>query len=183
MTRIRLAWLVWSLLALTALAGCSSAGGERAVFAVFAPSSDGVPATTVDVVDVGLPGLTNVTGSRVTLRRISLGSVPRAVHLRSVTIYGTDVKVGLTRGDLLKYCRHTDKPYPVSADMTPPHSDSPWNVVLAITFAKPGSYHLVRAKIFYTTDGHPGWQYQILDTTITVAAARKGTRPVFDGCL
>ena len=92
------------------------------------------------------------------------------------------MKTALGRGDLLRYCRATDKPYPVSADVTPPHSDSPWNVILAITFAKPGRYHLVRAKVFYTTGAQSGWQYQTLDTTMTVSAASKGTRPVMDGC-
>ena len=54
--------------------------------------------------------------------------------------------------------------------------------MLAVTFAKPGRYHLSRVKIFYTAAGHAGWQYQILDTTMTVTAASKGTRPSFDGC-
>jgi hypothetical protein len=181
-TRIRLAGLISLVLAVMALPGCSSAGGEGAVFADSAPSSDGGSATTVDVVDVVLPGLTNVSGSSVKLRGVSLVSVPQAVHLRSVTVYGTDMKLALGRGDLLRYCRATDKPYPLSADVTPPHSDSPWNVMLAITFAKPGSYHLVRAKIFYTADGHSGWQYQMLDTTMTVTAASKGSRSALDGC-
>jgi hypothetical protein len=166
----------------TALASCSAAGGENAVFTVFAPSSVGGPATTVDVVDVALPTLTNVTSSSVTVRRISLVGVPLAVHLKSVTAYGPEVNLGMGLGDLLKYCRHADQPHPVTDDVTPPHSDSPWNVVLAITFAKPGNYHLVRDKIFYTTAGHTGWQYQDLDVTINITAARKGTRPEFDGC-
>jgi hypothetical protein len=171
-----------SLLAVVALAGCSSGSGEHAVFAVFAPSSDGGPATTVDMVDVALPTLTNVTGSAVTLRDISLVSVSRAAHLRSVTVYGSEMKIALGRGDLLRYCRATDMPYPVAADVTPPHSDSPWNVMLAITFTKPGRYHLVRARLSYTTDGHSGWQDQNLDTTITVTTASKGARPAMDGC-
>ncbi len=54
--------------------------------------------------------------------------------------------------------------------------------MLAITFAKPGRYHLVRAKVFYTTGTQSGWQYQTLDTTMTVSAASKGTRPALDGC-
>jgi hypothetical protein len=66
--------------------------------------------------------------------------------------------------------------------VTRPHSESPWNVVLAVTFARPGTYHLVRDKIVYTTRGHTGWQYQELDTTITVTAASKGTEPELDGC-
>jgi hypothetical protein len=134
------------------------------------------------VVDVALPGLSNESGGRVTLRKVSLVSVPRAVHLSSVTVYGPENAIGLVHGDLLRSCRRFDQPHPVTADVTAPHSESPWNVVLAITFAKPGRYHLVRAKIFYTTSGHSGWQYQFLDTTITVAAATNGTRPQFEGC-
>jgi hypothetical protein len=54
---------VCSVLALVAAqAGSSSAGGQ-AMFSVIDPASDGGPATTVDVVHMGLPGLTNVTGS------------------------------------------------------------------------------------------------------------------------
>jgi hypothetical protein len=182
-TRTRLAALMCSVFAMATLAGCSSAGGQNTVFSVFAPSSDGGRATTVDVVDIGLPTLTNVTGSSVTLRSISLVSVSRAVRLRSVTAYGEDAThLGLGLGDLLRYCRRTDKPFPVTADVARPHAQSAWNVVLAITFARPGTYHLVRDKIVYITDGHTGWQYQQLDTTITVTAASKETRPRLDGC-
>src|SRR5262249_27192320 len=79
-TRVRLAGLVCSVLAaVTALAGCSS-GGARDVFQVIDPSADGGPATTVDVVDMGLD-LNNVTASTVTLERVTLVSMPRAVHL------------------------------------------------------------------------------------------------------
>ena len=182
MTRIWLAALACSVLALTtSLVGCSSAGGEN-VFAVFAPSADGGPVTTVDVLDIGL-SLTNLTGSTVTLQGVRLVSVPRSVRLRSVTAYGPDADpVGLIRGDLLRYCRQIDKPYPVTADVTRPHSQSPWTVVLAVTFTRPGTYHLTRAKVFYRTEGHSGWQYQDLDTTITVTAAGNGTKPLLDGC-
>ncbi len=55
--------------------------------------------------------------------------------------------------------------------------------MLAVTFARPGIYHLERAKIFYTTDGHSGWQYQDLDTTMTITAAGASAKPQLDGCL
>jgi hypothetical protein len=32
------------------------------------------------------------------------------------------------------------------------------------------------------TNGQKGWQYEHLNTTVTVTAARPGTKPVFDGC-
>lgn len=181
-TRVRLGGLVCSVFTVvTALAGCSSGGG-RDVFQVFDPSPDGMLATTVDVVDVGLD-LTNVAGSTVTLQAVTLVSVPQAVHLRSVTAYGPDaLPVGLVHGDLLRYCGKTDKPHPVTVDVTRPHSDSPWNLVLAVTFKRPGTYHLTRAKIFYRTGGHTGWQYQDLNTTISVTAAGNGTKPRLDGC-
>ena len=138
--------------------------------------------TTVDVLDMGL-SLTNVTGSTVALQGVRLVSVPRSVRLRSVTAYGPDADpVGLVRGDLLRYCRQVDKPFPVTADVTRPHSESSWSVVLGVTFTRPGTYHLTRAKVFYRTDGHSGWQYQDLDTTITVTAAGNGTKPLLDGC-
>ena len=37
-------------------------------------------------------------------------------------------------------------------------------------------------KIYYTAGGQRGWQYQNLFATITVTAARPGTKPWFDGC-
>jgi len=186
MTRIGVAGLAGALLvAVLFVASCSAPakpGGAGVVFTVVSGVSQGMPATTIDVVDVGMPGLHNLSGYSVRLRRVSLVSVARSVHLRSVTAYRPGGAVGIGHGDLLKYCRNVNEPYPVNDAVTPPHSDSIWNVVVAITFAKPGRYYLGRAKIYYTVNGQRGWQYQNLNTTIDITAARKGAKPAFDGC-
>lgn len=90
------------------------------------------------------------------------------------------VATGFSQG--APYCRQRDKPYPVTDAVTSPHSDSNWYVVIAIIFATPGRYQLGRAKILYTSDGQRGWQYQNLDTTVVITAARKGAKPAFSGC-
>lgn len=41
-------------------------------------------------------------------------------------------------------------------------------MVLAYTIRTTGVYHLNRLKIRYASHGHRGWQYQNMDTTITV---------------
>jgi hypothetical protein len=143
--------------------------------------SQGGPATTIDTVDIGVPGSRNVTGYRVKLTRVSLASVSPSVHLRSVTAYPPGPGVGIVNGNLLKRCRQ-DKAYPVTADVTPPHSAAQWNIVIAVTFAKAGRYDLRQVKIYYLTNGHRGWQYQNLNTTMVVSAARNGAKPQFDGC-
>jgi hypothetical protein len=70
----------------------------------------------------------------------------------------------------------------VRDDVNPPHADSNWDVVLAMTFTKPGRYHLHWVKIYYTTNGRNGWQYEHLNLTVFVKATPPGTKPRFDGC-
>lgn len=155
------------------------------MFTVATGFSQGGPAATIDVVDLGLPTLYNLSRHRVRLRAVSLVSVAPAVHIKSVTAYlysQAGGGVGIIHGDMLRYCRKQDIPYPLTDAVTPPHSYSNWFVVIALTFTKPGRYYVGRAKIYYTTNGQRGWQYQNLNTTIVIAAARKGTKPAFDGC-
>jgi hypothetical protein len=184
MTQSRLLTRASGLLTAALLtAGCASGhDGEGTVFTVVTGFSQTMPATTVDVVDVGVPDLTNVSSDTIKIRGVSLVSAGRWVHLASVTAYGLGGGVGLVHGDLLKYCRTVNQPYPVTRDVTPPRSGSRWDLVLAITFARPGIYHLARVRISYTANGRQGWQYQNLSTTITITAARRGTKPAFDGC-
>ncbi len=144
--------------------------------------SQGGLATTADIVDVGVPATQNLTGYSIRLVRISLVAVPPAVRLLSVIAYPPGPGVGVMVGNLLKDCPQ-DKPYPLTDDVTAPHAVGQWKVVLAIRFARPGTYALERVKIFYTADGHSGWQYQDLSTTMTIKLAPKGAKSQLTGCL
>jgi len=164
-------------------AGCS---GERVVFAGSGGGSgDGVRGVRpIDVVDLGLSQLTNLTGQRIRLRSVTLVTPPRGVHVRSVTSYyqphSNDLALGL--GDYLRYCRRTDHPFPVTAAVARPHTYSRWLVVIALTIARPGRYHLGRAKISYTADGKDGWQYENLSTTLFGVPTPPGAKPRLGGC-
>ncbi|HEY1967899.1 MAG TPA: hypothetical protein VGH89_08120, partial [Pseudonocardia sp.] len=50
----------------------------------------------------------------------------------------------------------------------PSRASSPWFVVIAFTISKPGRYFLGKVRIDYTTDGHKGWQYQDIGTTMVI---------------
>jgi hypothetical protein len=178
------AGLAGALLAIVlSAAGCSAAmPGEGIVFTDASGFSQGMSATTIDVVDLGVPGLHNVAGRSVRLRGVSLVSVPSAVHVRSVTAYRYGIAIGTDLGDLLKHCRKQDRPYRLADVVTRPHSDSDWYLVIAMTFTKPGRYYLDRAKIYYTVDGQQGWQYENLGTTMDITAPPKGTKPAAAGC-
>src|SRR5262249_44447453 len=145
-------------------------GHENAVFALATGFYQAIPATTVDVVDVGVPGLANRSDDSARIRGVSLVSVPSAVHLRSVHAY-LGPGVGLIHGDLPRLCRNDYPSHPVTNAVALPHQGSNWHVVLAITFSKPGRYHLRRVMLYYTSGGQRGWQYQNLNTTITITAA------------
>lgn len=166
--------------------GCSAAapyGSEHAVFSVPTGFREGISATTVDVVDIGVPLLYNMSGQRVRVLRVGLTQVPASVQLRSITAHpATNGTIGLGHGDLVKFCRKNFPPYPVTDAVTAPHANSNWYVLLAVSFTHPGRYYLGRVKIFYTAGGQRGWQYDNLFATITITAARPGTKPSFDGC-
>jgi hypothetical protein len=184
LTRTTWPHTVLALIGLTAgflLAGCSSGNGEATVLRL-PLGGEGGPATTIDTVDIGvLTGSQNVTGYSVRLERIRLVSVPSAVHLDSVYAFPPGSGVGLIVGNLPRDCPH-DKFDPVTAVVVPPHKQLQWNVVIALTFAKPGKYYVGRIKVFYVTNGHRGWQYSAVHTTMVVSAARKGAKPQLTGC-
>jgi len=169
------------LIAVVLSAGCASGNGEATVMPL-PLGGQGGPATTIDTVDIGVPLGKNVTGYSVRLECVSLVSEPSAVHLDSVFAYPPGPSIGLVTGNLIKGCPY-DKTYPVTAAVVRPHAQMRWNVTIALTFAKPGRYDVRRVKISYVTNGHSGWQYQALNTTIAVSAARKGAKPQFTGCL
>ena len=107
------------------------------------------------------------------------------MRVRSITAYvfPSDGALGIGRGNLLRYCRKTNRPYPVTAAVAAPHAYANWEIVIAFTIAKPGVYRVGRAKISYTVGGHSGWQYQNLNTTIRAVPAPPGAKPHLDGCL
>lgn len=185
MTWIRSSFAAATLIIVVMSSGCAAARPESRhnVFSVVKGFTQGISATTADVVDVGIQpfGLSNVTGHSVRLLGVSLVSASPSVRLRSITAYGPGEGVGIVHGDLLKHCP-SNKPYPVSDDVTPPHSSSRWNIVLALVFAKPGRYYFRDVKIVYTTNGQRGWQYENLFTTIVITEAPAGTKSAFDGC-
>jgi hypothetical protein len=172
-----------SLVAGLLLAGCSPGpgSGQATVFATVTGFSQGGPATTIDTVDIGVAGSRNVTDYSVRLTGISLVSVPGSVHLTNVTAYPPGPGIGIVDGNLRRRCSQY-KPYPITANITSPHSAARWNIVIAVTFTRPGRYDLRRVKINYDTNGHSGWQYQNLNTTMVISAARKGAKPQFAGC-
>lgn len=165
-------------------AGCSPTGGdgEATVMTVVTGFSQGGPASTVDTVNIGVPDSENLTGHSVRVERISLVSLPPSVHLRSVYAYAPGPDVGVMFGNLRTQCP-AKKAYPLTAVVIPPHAVQGWHAIVAISFTKPGRYDLHHVKIYYVTDGHQGWQYQDLNTTMVISAPRKGARPAFDGCL
>jgi hypothetical protein len=169
------------LIAVVLSAGCAAGNGEATVLRL-PLGGEGGPATTVDTVDIGLlTGSQNVTGYSVRLKRISLVSVPSSVHLDSYYAYPPGQEVGLITGNLPRDCPH-DKSFPVSAVVVPAHKQMQWNVVIALTFTKPGTYDVRQIKVFYVTNGHSGWQYSAVHTTMVVKAARKGAKPQLATC-
>src|SRR5258708_35216984 len=103
----KLAALGLVLLAVVIPGGCSPRpgpdGAEQVVFAVATGFRQWAPDRTIDVVDVGVPGLHNLTSHIVRLRKISLVSVPPAGRLLSVTAH-TGAWVGILVGDLTNLC-------------------------------------------------------------------------------
>jgi hypothetical protein len=168
--------------------GCSSTpvhDEPRPVFARDGSFSQSGPATTVDVIDIGVPLLHNLTGHSVRLQWVRLARHSKVVQVVHVTAYSySQVGQGISAafGDLIKYCRKEMTPYPVTDVVTAPDTDSNWFVILALSIRKPGVYHIARVKIGYMTDGQVGWQYQDLETTLTVRQAARRTKPRFDGC-
>jgi hypothetical protein len=160
------------------LTGCGSGQGQHVVYQVLTGYFSRFPASTADIIDLGVPELYDQTSQPVRLRSVTPVSWPAAVHIRGLTAYNykqADGGVIGTFGDLPKQCPRQYVPHPLSVVVTEPHAYSAWFVVFTITIARPGRYHLNRLKISYTTGGHPGWQYQNLDTEIVVTRESRPT--------
>ena len=108
--------IVTLLLALL-ISGCATASdGSQDVFVVQHGVTQGGPASTIDVVDIGVPLLHNMTASTVTLRWVRLAEHYRGMRVLYVTAYkysqvGEGIAAGL--GDLRKRCGKEMTPYPV----------------------------------------------------------------------
>ena len=159
-----------ALLSALLVAGCTATSdGSQNVFTVQRGVTQGGPASTVDVVDIGLPSLHNLTARTVTLRWVRLVEHYKGMRILSVTAYKySQVAEGIAAGlgDLRKHCRKEMIPYPVAGDATPPDKDSNWLIIIAMSFSKPGRYGIKRAKIGYRTNGQ----------------AKPGTKPVLTSC-
>lgn len=141
------------------------------VLAVQTGVTDGYTTNRLEVNDEGLPPLHNLTGHRVRLVSAQWVNKPAAVRILSVNAY-TYAAVGhgiiSGEGNLPIACPNQYHPSPIGAAITPPHADSPWFVVIAFTITKVGTYRMNQLKISYVTRGRHNWQYQYLNTKITV---------------
>jgi hypothetical protein len=161
-----------AVLMCTACAPPQARGGEESVF----PASENAvftdPASTDEILDIGIEPLQNVSGSSVKLTSVTLASPPAALRILNVRAYNAAQTQGFVlgqEGDLPTECPRQYEPHPVDAIITPAHQSSLWYVVIAVAFSKPGRYYLKRIRIDYTTDGHQGWQYQDIDTTVVIS--------------
>jgi hypothetical protein len=134
---------IMTLLSAVLIAGCTAnSDGSRDVFAVQQGVTQGGPASTADIVDIGLPLLHNMTAHAVTLRWVRLAGHFNGMRVLNVTAYqysqgGEGIAAGL--GDLRKHCREEMTPYPVARAVTRAHADSNWLIIIAITFSRPAA--------------------------------------------
>lgn len=138
-------------------------------------------AQTDEVEDSGLSvsWLANESDHSVRLVSVQFASPPADLHVMNVYAYSyKDTHQGLIGqfGVLPKECPQEFKPHPLSVTTFPPHADAPWLVVIAFTISRPGIYHLNRVRLDYSTEGRTGWQYQNINTTVTVK------NPPLPGC-
>lgn len=161
------------LTALALAAGCASdIGGD--VFGVRGGYTTGFPAHTLEVSDIGLSHgwLYNTTSYPVHILSIRFAWMPASLHILNVFAYSwkDTHNTGLISeaGVLSKECPSQFKPHPLSVITVAPHANADWLVVIAFTISKPGVYHLDRVRIDYETQGHRGWQYQNVNTTVRI---------------
>ena len=152
------------------LAACGRSGGAHDVFATGRPLTATWRASAGELLDVGVPALHNVSSRTVRLTAARLVSPPPGLVTDSVHAYnyaevgnGVIAQIGDLPHDCSKYV-----PHPLTDAVTPPHADSAWYVVIAFRIRKPGRYRLTRIRIDYMAGNKPGWQYENLDTTLTL---------------
>jgi len=165
------------------LSGCSSSrGGEHVVFAKPQPLDATWKASANELLDLGVPALHSVSNRTVRITDVRLLGLTNAITVESVRSYnyqqvgnGVISNIGDLPRDCAKYV-----PHPVSAAVTRTHADSDWYVVIAFRVHRQGTYRLTRIRIDYREGNTPGWQYQDLDTTLTVGAPL--ARPLHTPC-
>jgi hypothetical protein len=180
--------LLAAVLAASLVPACSGPPGpdgpQKVVFQVAGGLQTGGYAAVGEILDLGLLNLQNLTGSTVRLRSVQLVSPPAGLRVLNATAYRWLQPGGYTisaSGDLPRACPKEYTPYPLAAAVTRPHANSPWEVIVAMTFSRPGTYHIYRFRINYVIDGRRGWQYQNLDTVITAIRDPAGTHRLPDG--
>jgi hypothetical protein len=163
------------LAALALLAGgCSAPAGGDPVFKMTGGYKFSFPIQVDEPGDIGLSvgWLDNTTDAAVHLTGVRFADPPAALHWINTLAYsykdthesGIIGNVGI----LQKECPRFYRPHPLSVVTVPAHANSRWLVVLAFTLSRPGRYHLPTVRIDYTTGGHHGWQYQNINTSVTV---------------
>jgi hypothetical protein len=154
------------------MCGCASGNGSDAVFSVGTNFSGVFPARTHELLDIGLPGLHNLSAHPVTITAVTFAGDNSSLQIVNVTAYNyRQVGNGVISqtGDLPKeYAKYV--PHPLSDAVTGPHADSAWFVVIAFRVSKPGTFELPKVRIDYTTNGHAGWQYQTLATEMKISS-------------
>jgi hypothetical protein len=176
--------LAGALLIATCGIGVGLAVGQRPAIRLVIGFEQGGPATTADVVDVGVPIFTNRTGLPIRLHQITFAV--RSFHVRLVRVIAfradRDGYISATRGDLVQHCHAAYQFVPVTNVVIPPHADTDWEVMVVVRFDAPGRYQLAPVRITYAEAGRAAWQQQNLNTTMVISAARPGQKPEFDGC-
>ena len=179
--RARLTSVMICALMLTSCASGTSGKSGKVVFDLAKGFTTTIPVHTQEIIDIGIYPLGNITGDGVRLISASFADAPRQVRTLNVHAYNyrhtKDVPLGDV-GDLPKECPKQYVPHAIDSFVTPPHSDTPWFLVIAFTISRPGRYYLGRLRLRYKTAGHAGWQYQNINATIVVKnPPRPGPRP------
>jgi hypothetical protein len=183
--RLRLpGWLLSAAAAALISAGCTSAADHSGPQDVFSPgegTSSVQPMHTLEITDVGISPLQNISGFPVRLKSVTIEAPPPELHILNVRAYNylatKDTLIG-GAGDLPTMCPRQYKPHAVGSFVTPAHERTTWFIVVAFTISKPGRYKLPRLRIDYTTNGHDGWQYFEIDTTVVISnPPRPGPTP------
>jgi hypothetical protein len=160
--------------AMALLAASCSSGGQQTVFTPTSGFTLTMNAQTQEVKDIGLTWgyLDNTTDRPVRLLSIHFVGPSPSVHTLDVLAYTWhdlhNIGVLTESGVLSKECPDEFRPHPITAVTVAPHSKANYLVVVAFTISKPGVYHLDQVRIDYETQGHRGWQYQNVNTTVTV---------------